>query len=389
MPDCLVAAEAALPASPPAVGRAARLAKFEREQLIVDYLNRGVSVAEIAARIEVSEKRMRAIIREILARRMPYAPEEFVAIQVSRLNEALLVAYSAMSIANLKAVDQVVRIVRELDRYHGFAAAGRRRLEPERLEAPAEGSATYGGALVCQAEWAPASDEDKEIEMARDPLAPLQRGEGWGEGRGRLAADARPAPHPSLLPVNGEKGSASVRDGDEGPRNPPQASENMESGLGRSTGFGAQSHDLVVRPSLHLGAPRPASEDVGGEAPAAACRDEGRPRNPPQVSETIESGLGMSSEREARSPDVAPSLAQDPGLGSGETPRAVSQPERDEAPSAAFAQDSRPRNPPQAIEDIESAPGPAIAPERAPPPVAPAYARFANVRMTLNGMMAY
>ena len=54
---------------------------------------------------------------------MPHPPEEFVAIQVSRLNEALLVAYSAMSPTNLKAVDQVVKIVRELDRYGGAFAA--------------------------------------------------------------------------------------------------------------------------------------------------------------------------------------------------------------------------------------------------------------------------
>ena len=32
----------------------------------------------------------------------------------------MLVAYSAMSIGNLKAVDQVIKVVRELDRYHGF-----------------------------------------------------------------------------------------------------------------------------------------------------------------------------------------------------------------------------------------------------------------------------
>ena len=62
---------------------------------------------------------------------MPHPPEEFVAIQVSRLNEAMLIAFSAMSGANLKAVDRVVRIVRELDRYHGFdAAAERRRSRP-------------------------------------------------------------------------------------------------------------------------------------------------------------------------------------------------------------------------------------------------------------------
>ena len=89
-------------ASPPAQARAARLEKFQREQAIVEYLNRGVSIAEISARVGVGEKRMRAIIREILARRMPGPPMEFVAVQMSRLNEALLVAYSAMSPTNLE-----------------------------------------------------------------------------------------------------------------------------------------------------------------------------------------------------------------------------------------------------------------------------------------------
>ena len=42
--------------------------------------------------------------------------------QVGRLSEALLVPYSAMSPLNPQAVDRYVRIVRELDRYHGFAA---------------------------------------------------------------------------------------------------------------------------------------------------------------------------------------------------------------------------------------------------------------------------
>ena len=104
--------------------RAARREKFERERLIVNSLNRGLSVAEIAARLGVTEKRMRALVSEILARRAPAAPEEFAALQASRLNEALLVAMSAMSPENLKAVGLVVRIVRELDRYHGFVGAG-------------------------------------------------------------------------------------------------------------------------------------------------------------------------------------------------------------------------------------------------------------------------
>ena len=110
--------------------RAARRVRFERERLIVDSLNRGVPVVEIAGRIGVSEKRMSALVTEILARRMAAAPEDYAALQASRLNEALLVAYGAMSDKNLKAVALVVRIVRELDRYHGFAAADARAVLP-------------------------------------------------------------------------------------------------------------------------------------------------------------------------------------------------------------------------------------------------------------------
>jgi hypothetical protein len=119
--------------------RAARLNRFKRERLVIDCLNRGVSVREIAVKLGVTEKRMRAIVKQALAANMPGPPEEFAALQISRLNEALLVAYSAMSGMNLKAVDRVVRITRELDRYHGFFPGERRAVRDEReVEAKAE-----------------------------------------------------------------------------------------------------------------------------------------------------------------------------------------------------------------------------------------------------------
>ena len=138
-----------------AARRAARVAKFERERLIVDSLNRGVSVAEIARRIGVTEKRMGALASEILARRLPEAPEDFAALQASRLNEALLAAWSAMSPDNLEAVALVVRIAREIDRYHGFAASGR----PPRREprADAEAQETPALAETASREWKQAS----------------------------------------------------------------------------------------------------------------------------------------------------------------------------------------------------------------------------------------
>ncbi len=98
---------------------------------IVSLLNRGVSIPEIAVQEGVTERRMRMFVREVLARRAPQPPADFLALQVSRLNEALLVSYSAMAGANLQAVDRVVKIVRELDRYHGFSATEQAQLPQE------------------------------------------------------------------------------------------------------------------------------------------------------------------------------------------------------------------------------------------------------------------
>ena len=83
----------ALPSKPPRnrsidARRAARAAKARREQRIMAFLVKGVSVAELAGREGLSERRRRAIVQDILSRRMPEPPAEFLALQVARLNEA-------------------------------------------------------------------------------------------------------------------------------------------------------------------------------------------------------------------------------------------------------------------------------------------------------------
>ncbi len=110
--------------------REARLKRDARERRIIDKLNRGVSIAELAAREGVTLRRMQIVVREILARRAPPAPAEYLALQVGRLNDAMIVAYGSMADGNLKAVDRVVKIVSEMDRYHGFS--------PSRAPSPAE-----------------------------------------------------------------------------------------------------------------------------------------------------------------------------------------------------------------------------------------------------------
>ena len=126
----------------PEARRAARVKKAERELRIVGLLNRGVALAEIAAREGVTLNRMRKVVREILENRMPQPPAEYLALQVGRLNEALLISYRSMfnteTGANFKAIDSVVKIVREMDRYHGFAPArDPPEPKPQGLPAPA------------------------------------------------------------------------------------------------------------------------------------------------------------------------------------------------------------------------------------------------------------
>jgi hypothetical protein len=161
--------------------RATRLEKVQREERIVGLLNRGASVPEIAASEGLTLKRMRNVVREILSERMPQPPAEFLALQVSRLNEALLVSFSAMRTAaeetNFEAVDRVVRIVRELDRYHGFAAIPRPRDEHEtsRLSPPVERPLALEGPSASDSLIAPQVLEKAQFGLANS-LLPRREG---------------------------------------------------------------------------------------------------------------------------------------------------------------------------------------------------------------------
>ncbi len=248
-----------------AARRAARRARFERERLIVDYLNRGVSVAEIAERIGVTEKRARAVVKDILARRMPAAPEDFAALQVSRLNEALLVAYGAMSNQNLRAVALVVRIVRELDRYHGFTAADRR---PRRADAEAEGALALA---------------NNSPRRAR-PLSAPRPGQRPGP------ADAPPANRPKTAPQAPETMEFAPEKGLV-PKACEAASEDAENAhAARRDGVGAGSSNEALAPA---DAPTPSASPCAGAemTPQAIENVDSAPGNDPAAGPTDAASL--------------------------------------------------------------------------------------------------
>jgi hypothetical protein len=91
-----------------------------RRLRLIRALAPGQSIEEVAAREDISLRRARERVSAILSRRAD-PPAEFAQLQIRRRSEAMLVAHGAMSNGNLKAVDQVVKITREFDRYFGLA----------------------------------------------------------------------------------------------------------------------------------------------------------------------------------------------------------------------------------------------------------------------------
>ncbi len=91
-----------------------------RDSRLIRALASGQPIEEAAARENLSLRQARERVSIVLSRRAD-PPAEFAQMQIRRLSEAMLVAYAAMKGGNLQAVDRVLRITREFERYYGFA----------------------------------------------------------------------------------------------------------------------------------------------------------------------------------------------------------------------------------------------------------------------------
>jgi hypothetical protein len=101
--------------------RATKRDLAQRDLRLIEKLAAGATIEEIAASEGISVKWARERKAAVLASRVIDTPHEFIKLQIRRLSEAMLVSYSAMSLGDLNAVDKVIKVARELDRYHGFA----------------------------------------------------------------------------------------------------------------------------------------------------------------------------------------------------------------------------------------------------------------------------
>ena len=100
----------------------------------------GLTVAHIARVEQLTMRRVRQIIAEMLASREIDPPAGFVQLQIARLSEAMIVARTMMMQGNLQAMDRWIKLTSELDRYHGFSPAqipwARDGAAPPRLASP-------------------------------------------------------------------------------------------------------------------------------------------------------------------------------------------------------------------------------------------------------------
>jgi len=115
--------EAPGPAVKPALRAAPRRKTADQRLRILERLTSGLSVVHIARVEKLTVRRVQQIIAAMLESREIDPPAGFVQLQVARLSEAMIVTRTIMMEGDLQAVDRMIKLTRELDRYHGFGQA--------------------------------------------------------------------------------------------------------------------------------------------------------------------------------------------------------------------------------------------------------------------------
>ena len=125
----------------PARSRRARIAaqrhRADRNFRIFNMLKAGVSMGQIAHQEGLSVRGARLLVERLLRSREVDPAPGFVQTQVGRLNDAMMIAHSAMMSGNLQALDRVIRLVHEFERYHGASRAQAASLATDPLPLPA------------------------------------------------------------------------------------------------------------------------------------------------------------------------------------------------------------------------------------------------------------
>jgi hypothetical protein len=105
-----------------AAAKRRRKKNLERRETCFDLFLSGISHQQIAKALKVSTATVRRIIDAAVAERRLDAPERFARVQVARLTKALALADLKLEEGDIRAFGPFIRLVAELDRYHGLEA---------------------------------------------------------------------------------------------------------------------------------------------------------------------------------------------------------------------------------------------------------------------------
>jgi AraC-like DNA-binding protein len=269
-----------------ASAKALREARAARRQVVFEAVAAGWSIEQIADLRKVNPRTVRREMDRALAERRLDAPDRYVHLQVARLTKAVRLADAAIEAGDLKAVGALIKVVRELDRYHGLAA-----LAAASLPAPAEmlpppprplrlTQAAPALAVVAPDAHEPVPAVGEPLEVAASAESEAQAiippGESGGSATeeravGRSSGTRSCGETPEI--VCSAPDSVASENGEEtevGAENAPHGDD-----IGFVTGLGAQGFEIVCpaperRPLDPFTSPEPAASDRGAETFAAS-----------------------------------------------------------------------------------------------------------------------
>ena len=101
--------------------------RIERREAYFDLLASGYAYHQIAQAMKVTPLSVRRAVDRAIAERRQDSPDRYIHLQVARLTKALRAADIKIEKGDLKAIAPLVRVVAELDRYHGLGVKYQRR----------------------------------------------------------------------------------------------------------------------------------------------------------------------------------------------------------------------------------------------------------------------
>jgi DNA-binding CsgD family transcriptional regulator len=103
-----------------AAGKTIRELSIKRQEGYFDLLVSGYSIEQIAAAMKKSPATVRRVVGLALAKRRLDPPEDYARLQVARLTKALRCADESLEGGDVRAIAPFLKVVRELNLYHGL-----------------------------------------------------------------------------------------------------------------------------------------------------------------------------------------------------------------------------------------------------------------------------